>query len=123
MRRPAIACTAGAISALLWFGVDLSLHLSAQGGPSPFPDSNTCDPAECGKTSPLIPMQSTEAVHMGLVWKENSDKPKILYHARFPEYTPNDVADPALVDAAINAPRNTSTGFSLMDNGANDFNP
>jgi hypothetical protein len=46
-------------------------------------------------------MQSTEAVHMGLVWKENSQKPKILFHARFPEYTPNDMADPLLIDRAI----------------------
>jgi hypothetical protein len=39
-----------------------------------------------GMVSPLIPMQSTEAVHMGLVWKKGSDRPKILYHARFSEY-------------------------------------
>src|SRR5688572_17752792 len=65
------------------------------------PDPNTCAPSECGQVSPLIPMQSTEAVHMGLVWKKNSQRPKILFHARFPEYTPNDVADPALTDLAI----------------------
>jgi hypothetical protein len=46
-------------------------------------------------------MQSTEAVHMGLVWKKNSQNPKILFHARFSEYTGNDMADPALVDLAI----------------------
>jgi hypothetical protein len=46
-------------------------------------------------------MQSAEAVHMGLVWKTDSQKPKILFHSRFPEYKPNDVADPALVDLAI----------------------
>ena len=74
-------------------------HASAQGG---FPDPNAnCPHAVCGEVSPLIPMQSTEAVHMGLVWKRNSTTPKILFHARFPEYTPNDVADPALVDLAI----------------------
>ena len=55
----------------------------------------------CGDVSPLIPMQSTEAVHMGLVWKRSSATPKILFHSRFPEYTPNDVADPALVNLAI----------------------
>ena len=67
-----------------------------------FPDPNAgCPHATCGEVSPLIPMQSTEAVHMGLVWKRNSSVPKILFHARFPEYTPNDVADPALVDLAI----------------------
>jgi hypothetical protein len=46
-------------------------------------------------------MQSTEAVHMGLVWKRGSAAPKILFHARFPEYTANDVADPELVDLVI----------------------
>jgi hypothetical protein len=67
-----------------------------------FPDPNAgCPHATCGEVSPLIPMQSTEAVHMGLVWKRNSTTPKILFHSRFPEYTPNDVADPALTDLAI----------------------
>ena len=44
------------------------------------------DRARCGELSPLIPMQSTEAVHMGLVWKRGSDAPKLLFHSRFPEY-------------------------------------
>src|SRR5262245_54840395 len=81
-------------------GLDSGLRLSvaAEDG---FPDPNTCAPSDCGKVSPLIPMQSGEAVHMGLVWKHNSQKPKILFHSRFPEYTPNDVADPALTDLAI----------------------
>lgn len=74
-------------------------NASAQTG---FPDPNAnCPPAVCGQVSPFIPMQSTEAVHMGLVWKRNSETPKILFHARFPEYTPNDMADPALTDLAI----------------------
>jgi Galactose oxidase-like, Early set domain/Kelch motif len=69
---------------------------------STFPDPNAgCPHATCGEVSPFIPMQSAEAVHMGLVWKRNSPTPKILFHARFPEYTPNDVADPALIDLAI----------------------
>ena len=69
---------------------------------STFPDPNAgCPHAICGEVSPLIPMQSAEAVHMGLVWKRNSPTPKILFHSRFPEYTPNDVADPALIDLAI----------------------
>jgi len=55
-------------------------------------------------------MQSAEAVHMGLVWKKNSPNPKILYHARFPEYTPNDVADPALTDLAISRGAFTTAG-------------
>jgi hypothetical protein len=66
-------------------------------------------------------MQSTEAVHMGLVWKRNSDTPKILYHARFPEYIPDDVADPAQIDAVLGSPANAD-GVSLIDNGTNDFN-
>jgi hypothetical protein len=73
--------------------------VSAQGG---FPDPNAnCPRALCGQVSPFIPMQSVEAVHMGLVWKKNSQKPKILFHARFPEYSGTDVADPALTDLAI----------------------
>ncbi len=79
----------------------------AQGG-------DCLDRARCGEVSPLIPMQSTEAVHMGLVWKKGSQTPKLLFHARFPEYTPNDVADPAVVDAAIAA--------GALTNGVNDFN-
>jgi hypothetical protein len=67
-----------------------------------FPDPNAnCPRHLCGEVSPFIPMQSAEAVHMGLVWKRNSPNPKILFHSRFPEYKPNDVADPALVDLAI----------------------
>src|SRR6267142_1674126 len=81
---------------------------SAQGGA---PLCGTVrDPARCGEVSPLIPMQSTEAVHMGLVWQRNSATPKILFHARFPEYTPNDVADPALIDLAIQRGAFTTAG-------------
>ena len=71
------------------------------------------DKSVCGEVSPLIPMQSTEAVHMGLIWKKGSQQPKLLFHARFPEYTPNDVADPAVIDAAIAA--------GALTNGVNDF--
>jgi pantothenate kinase type III len=50
-----------------------------------FPDPNAnCPPSQCGQVSPFIPMQSVEAVHMGLVWKSGSQNPKILFHARFP---------------------------------------
>ena len=81
----------------LWMGPGSAV--SAQGT---FPDPNAnCPAAECGKVSPLIPMQSTEAVHMGLVWKRNSQRPKILFHSRFPEYSGIDMADPALTDLAI----------------------
>ena len=66
-----------------------------------------------GEVSPLIPMQSTEAVHMGLVWKKRSQTPKLLFHSRFPEFTPNDVADPAVIDAAIAA--------GALLNGVDDF--
>ncbi|HEV8661531.1 MAG TPA: kelch motif-containing protein [Candidatus Methylomirabilis sp.] len=68
------------------------------------------DRSVCGEVSPLIPMQSTEAVHMGLVWKKDSPNPKILFHARFPEYVPNDMADPALVDRAIERGALTTAG-------------
>src|SRR5688572_669192 len=76
-----------------------------------FPDPNAdCPFAQCGQVSPLIPMQSTEAVHMGLVWKKGSQRPKILYHSRFPEYTPNDMADPQLTDLAISRGALTTEG-------------
>jgi hypothetical protein len=85
--------------------------VSAQDG---FPDPNAnCPPATCGEVSPLIPMQSTEAVHMGLVWQRNSSTPKILFHARFPEYTPNDMADPALIDLAIARGAFTTPGLQF----------
>ena len=112
-KRALTFATAGACAAL-WILVNAAPEISAQ---RPAGDPNTCDPADCGQVSAFIPMQSTEAVHMGLVWKKGSQKPKILYHARFPEYIPNDVADPAVVDAAIAA-------GALTDGlGRNDFNP
>jgi len=93
------AFAAGSACALMWFALGFSSGAFAQGT---FPDPNAnCPPSQCGQVSPLIPMQSTEGVHMGLVWKKNSQKPKILFHARFSEYTANDMADPALVDLAI----------------------
>ncbi|HEY0592579.1 MAG TPA: hypothetical protein VGF40_12485, partial [Thermoanaerobaculia bacterium] len=83
--------------------------------PAAFAQSEDCtDKSACGEVSPLIPMQSTEAVQMGLVWKKGSQTPKILFHSRFPEYTPNDIADPAVVDEAIAA--------GALTNGVNDFN-
>ena len=78
-------------------------------------EAECTDRAACGELSPLIPMQSTEAVHMGLVWRRDSQTPKVLFHSRFPEYTPNDVADPAVVDAAI--------ANGALVNGTNDFDP
>src|SRR6266508_579907 len=89
----------------------IDTHVTAQGS---FPDPNaSCPHATCGEVSPLIPMQSTEAVHMGLVWKRNSATPKILFHGRFPEYTPNDVADPALIDLAIARGAFTTPGLQF----------
>ena len=86
-------------------------QVAAQSG---FPDPNAnCPHATCGEVSPFVPMQSAEAVHMGLVWKRNSPTPKILFHARFPEYTPNDVADPALVDLAISRGAFTTPGLQF----------
>jgi hypothetical protein len=94
-------CFAKFVIGLAWFfgvfGLSLEGLASAQG------EEFLCDgdPSLCGEVSPLIPMQSTEAVHMGLVWKKKSPTPKILFHARFPEYVPNDIADPELVDLVI----------------------
>ena len=97
--RKTIACAVGIACLLAWVVFRPPSGVSAQ---VTFPDPNAdCPPAECGQVSPLIPMQSVEAVHMGLIWKKNSQRPKILFHARFPEYTPNDVADPELIDLAI----------------------
>jgi hypothetical protein len=96
MKSSKFVCAAGIAIGLASAG--LLTDVRAQ---NRLPDPNTCAPSECGQVSPLIPMQSTEAVHMGLVWKKGSERPKILYHSRFPEYTPNDVADPELTDLAI----------------------
>ncbi len=93
------------------FGALLVLVTS---GPQAGAQTQDCtDKSVCGEVSPLIPMQSTEAVHMGLVWENGSQTPKILFHARFPEYTPNDIADPNVVDEAIAA--------GALTNGVNDF--
>ena len=76
-----------------------------------FPDPNAnCPPSQCGQVSPFIPMQSVEAVHMGLVWKTGSQNPKILFHARFPEYRGTDMADPAITDLAISRGALTTAG-------------
>src|SRR5262245_62149192 len=111
MTRQTTACSAMATCALAWVTSGRWSNVTAQ---TAFPDPNAdCPPAECGKVSPLIPMQSAEAVHMGLVWKKESPNPKILFHARFPEYTPNDVADPALVDLAISRGAFTTPGLQF----------
>lgn len=96
------------VAVVAWFlGPGATRAAFAQGG-------DCLDRAICGEVSPLIPMQSTEAVHMGLVWKKGSPTPKLLFHARFPEYKANDVADPVVVDDAIQA--------GALTNGSNDFN-
>ena len=121
MRRYIWALSCASACALAIAANERSSQLSAQAG-NPYPDPNAGLPKHVfGEVSPLIPMQSAEAVHMGLVWKKDSDRPKLLYHARFPEYTPNDVADPAVTDAVINAPRGAD-GRNLMDNGLISFN-
>ena len=110
VRGFAAAVAVASTSALAWhvLGPD---GISAQ---STFPDPNAnCPPAECGQVSPFIPMQSVEAVHMGLVWRKNSQNPKILYHARFPEYTVNDIADPVLVDLALERGALTTPGLQF----------
>ena len=93
-----------------WFVAAASTPVLAQGA---FPDPNACNAAECGKVSALIPMQSVEAVHMGLVWKKGSQTPKILFHARFPEYVPDDMADPELTDLAIARGAFTTPGLQF----------
>jgi len=99
MTRRAAAWTIAAACAIVWYLAAIQPRVLAQSG---FPDPNAgLDPAEFGKVSPFFPMQSAEAVHMGLVWKKNSDRPKILYHARFPEYRGEDMADSELIDLAI----------------------
>ena len=99
IKKSAIAYALGVTCLLAWVAFRPVSGVSAQ---ATFPDPNAdCPFAQCGQVSPLIPMQSTEAVHMGLVWKKGSQRPKILYHSRFPEYTPNDMADPQLTDLAI----------------------
>src|SRR5436309_12025709 len=94
------------------FGV-LSLIPAGRVLAQQFPCDTVRDPSVCGEVSPLIPMQSTEAVHMGLVWKKDSATPKILFHSRFSEYTPNDMADPEIIDLAIARGAFTTTGLQF----------
>ena len=94
------------------FGV-LSLIPAGRVLAQQFPCDTVRDPSVCGEVSPLIPMQSTEAVHMGLVWKKDSATPKILFHSRFSEYTPNDMADPEIIDLAIARGAFTTPGLQF----------
>jgi hypothetical protein len=99
LKRKTITDVAAGSCVLAWLSLGPWPGASAQ---ATFPDPNAdCPRSVCGQVSPFIPMQSAEAVHMGLVWKADSQTPKILFHARFPQYVPNDVSDPALVDLAI----------------------
>ena len=108
MRRQIVGWAMAAGIALVWYCAGVSPRISAQSG---FPDPNAgLDPSVFGKVSPFIPMQSAEAVHMGLVWKRNSDRPKLLYHSRFPEYRVDDVVDSALTDLAISRGALTTAG-------------
>jgi hypothetical protein len=111
VNRKAVALAVACALALALPILDQRSSVTAQ---STFPDPNAgCPPSECGQVSPFIPMQSVEAVHMGLVWKKGSQSPKILYHARFPEYTVNDMADPDLVDLAIARGAFTTPGLQF----------
>ena len=102
---------AGAASIVASLALVLSADVTAQ---QTFPDPNAgLAPEQFGQVSPLIPMQSTEAVHMGLVWKANEGTPKILYHSRFPEYRVNDMSDPDLVDQAIELGALTTPGLQF----------
>jgi hypothetical protein len=116
MSRVPLSCTAAAIAVCACAALVLGPAPSAQ----TVPDPNKCDDAAaCGKLSPLLPMQSTEAVHMGLAWKRNSDTPKVLYHARFPDYRGTDVADPALTDLAISKDALTNSDATTARNNFN----
>src|SRR5688572_1661460 len=111
MKRQIAGWTIAAGIALVWYLAPTLPRVSAQSG---FQDPNAgLDPAEFGKVSPFVPMQSVEAVHMGLVWKRNSDRPKILYHARFPEYRVDDMVDNALTDLAIARGALTTAGIQF----------
>ena len=98
------------LMSVAWAGLlTLLLHVTAPSTQAQQPEPRS----RFGEVSPLLPMQSAEAVHMGLVWKKRSQTPKILFHSRFPEYTPNDVADPAVVDQTI--------AMGALTNGVDDF--
>jgi Domain of unknown function (DUF1929)/Kelch motif len=107
-RRCRVLVTSSLVAGVLWFLAPLDTRQSA------LAQGNECvDRSTCGEVSPLIPMQSAEAVHMGLVWKRDSQQPKILFHGRFPEYIPNDMADPALTDLAISLGAFTTPGLQF----------
>jgi len=111
MKRRTMAYAAAAAGAAAWLALALPAAVSAQ---STFPDPNAgLAPDRVGQVSPLIPMQSTEAVHMGLIWKSNAETPKILYHSRFPEYRGTDMADPELTDLAIGRGALTTPGLQF----------
>src|SRR3989441_12390910 len=106
-------CLAKLVVGFAWlFGV-LSLIPAGRVLAQQFSCDTVRDPSVCGEVSPLIPMQSTEAGHMGLVWKKDSATPKILFHARFSEYTPNDMADPEIIDLAIARGAFTTPGLQF----------
>jgi galactose oxidase-like protein/Kelch motif protein len=108
MKKQIVGCTIAIGCAVVCYLIGIPPRVSAQSG---FADPNAgLDPAEFGKVSPFIPMQSAEAVHMGLVWKRNSDQPKILYHSRFPEYRVDDMVDTTLTDLAISRGALTTAG-------------
>ena len=108
MKKQIVGWTTAIGCAVACYLIGIPPRVSAQSG---FGDPNAGrDPAEFGKVSPFVPMQSVEAVHMGLVWKRNSDQPKILYHARFPEYRVDDMVDTALTDLAISLGALTMAG-------------
>lgn len=57
----------------------------------------------CGDFEPLTPMHGAEGVHAGLIWKARAAMPKLLYWARFTDYKGSDIADPAVIQAKIDA--------------------
>src|SRR3954471_9537027 len=97
-------------------------HLMAHDEPPPgsggsyTPDTCVEGHNVCGDFEPLTPMHGAEGVHAGLIWKAGAAMPKILYWARFTDYTGIDVADPAVIQAKIDA------GALTDKKNVNDFN-
>jgi len=88
--------------------------------PGQFQPDTCTNKASCGELQPLTPMQSAEGVHAGLVWKTGAESPKLLFHARFPEFMGKDIADPDAIDAAIAAGK-LFNGIGAPPNDGNDF--
>src|SRR5262249_31480623 len=88
--------------------------------PGQFQPDTCTNRALCRELQPLTPMQSAEGVHAGLVWKKGAESPKLIFHARFPEFMGKDIADPDAIDAAIAAGK-LFNGIGSEPNDGNEF--